>query len=52
MITDRIGLNMYHVDFIIVIKGVLCTGGKVSILTKSQLSKIYRFSVWVWLYKT
>ena len=36
-------------DFIIVIKGVL--GGEVSIFLKSQLSKIYRFLVWVWLYK-
>ena len=25
-------------------------GGKVSIILKSQLSKIYRFLVWVWLY--
>ena len=33
---------MYHMDFIIVIKGVLCTvGGKLSIFLKSQLSKIY-----------
>ena len=30
-------------DGIIVIKGVLCTGGRVSILQKSQLLKIYRF---------
>ena len=30
-------------DFIIVIKGVLCTGGTVTIFQKSQLSKIYRF---------
>ena len=43
---------MYHMDFIIVIKDVLCTGGNVSIFLKSQLSKIKRFLVWVWLYKT
>ena len=43
---------MHHIDFIIVIKGVVCTGGKVSIFLKSQLSKFYRVFVWVWLYKT
>ena len=43
---------MHYMDFIIVIKGVLFTGGKVSIYRKSQLSKINRFLVWVLLYKT
>ena len=40
---------MHHMDFIIVIKGILCPGGggsRVSIFLKSQLLKIYKFLVW------
>ena len=42
---------MHHMDFItcIVIGDVLCTGDKVSIFLMSQLSKIYRFLMSVWL---
>ena len=36
---------MHHMDFIISIKGVLCTGGKVSIFHESQLSNNNRFLV-------
>ena len=32
---------MHHMEFIIVMNGILCTEGKVSIFQKSQLSKIY-----------
>ena len=30
---------MHHMDCIIEIKGILCTGGKASFFRKSQLSK-------------
>ena len=43
---------MHHMDFIIVIMGVLCTGGLSIDFQKSQLSKNYQFLVWVLLYKT
>ena len=39
-------------DCIIVINGILCTGGKASIFRKSQLSKINRVLMWELLYET
>ena len=42
---------MHHMDFIYVIKGVIYTGGEISIILKLQHSKFDRFFVWVICFK-